>query len=298
MLAKKNYTQGLVAALSCMIIWGLLPLYWKSLIPINSFVIIFYRIFTVGIVCFFASLKLYGFQRMTAPLKNKKHLGLYILAGIIVTANWSLYIQAVNAGFVIQTGIGYYIEPLVVSLFGIVFFGEKSTIFRTTAFALALLGVIIMIIHFRQIPTIALGLAFSFGIYAALKKSFHLEPLLSLLYETMFLTPIAFAVILYLELNGKGALGHCQPYQYILLLASGFMTAIPLGLFAIAANNLPLMTVGITVYISPTIALLLGIFVFKEAFDFVHFISVCVIWVGLIMFTIGEIRNAKIHSSS
>ena len=287
---EKNYKLGLIAALGCSFLWGILPMYWKLLVPIPSSVIIFYRIFWVGVVTFFAALKLYGWERIKAPLKVKGNKLKVFIAGVIITLNWSIYIWAVNAGFIIQTSIGYYIEPLVVCLFGIIFFKEKITKYNLSAFVLATIGVLVVVIHFGEVPTIAIGLAMTFAIYAALKKLFNVEAILSLLYETMFLVPIALGVIIYLEMTRQGAIGVGEPYQYGLLMLSGLATAIPLGLFAIGANNLPLITLGVTEYLSPSMALILGIFVYNEPFDLVQFISFTIIWIGLVVFTIGEAK--------
>ena len=287
---EKNYKLGLIAALGCSFLWGILPMYWKLLVPIPSSVIIFYRIFWVGVVTFFAALKLYGWERIKAPLKVKGNKLKVFIAGVIITLNWSIYIWALNAGFIIQTSIGYYIEPLVVCLFGIIFFKEKITKYNLSAFVLATIGVLVVVIHFGEVPTIAIGLAMTFAIYAALKKLFNVEAILSLLYETMFLVPIALGVIIYLEMTGQGAIGVGESYQYGLLMLSGLATAIPLGLFAIGANNLPLITLGVTEYLSPSMALILGIFVYNEPFDLVQFISFTIIWIGLVVFTIGEAK--------
>lgn len=290
---KRTYRRGLACALGCSALWGILPIYWQALRPISSSVIIFYRIFLVGIVCFLAALKCYGFEGIKAPLKIKGAALKYFLAGVLITANWSIYIWAVNADHVIQTCIGYYIEPLVVCVFGILFFKEKLTGHKLVAVIFACIGVIIVLLHFMEVPVIALGLAGTFAVYAAIKKSIQLPALLSLLYETMVLSPIAFIVILYLELTGKGALGIGQPYQYVLLLLAGICTAIPLGLFAAAANKVPLITLGITEYISPSLSLIIGIFLLKEPFDMIQFLAFAVIWVGLVFFTLGEYRESK-----
>lgn len=290
---NKEYKLGLTAAIGCNIVWGLLPIYWKMLIPIPSSVIIFYRIFLVGLVTFLACLKLYGWNRIVEPLKIKGNKLKFFLAGAVITGNWSIYIWSVNAGYIVQTSIGYYIQPLIVCLFGIVLFKEKITKYNLTAFVLACVGVIVMIIHFREVPIIAFSLAISFAIYGALKKSFKVEALLSLFYETMFLAPVALAVIVYMETTGKGAIGVGETYQFGLLMLAGIMTALPLGLFASATRRLPLVTVGITSYISPSMALLLGIFAYGEAFDAVQFGACCLIWVGLAIFSLGESKKNK-----
>lgn len=290
---KKKYRTGLICSLSCSVLWGVLPIYWQALRPIESSVIIFYRIFLVGIVCFFAALKLYGWEGIKAPLWEKGAKLKYFTAGVLITANWSIYIWAVNADHVIQTCIGYYIEPLMVCVFGIIFFKEKLTRHKLVAFALACAGVIIVLLHFMEVPFIALSLALTFAVYAAMKKSVQVPAMLSLLYETMFLSPIAFVVILYMEINGQGALGVGQTYQYVLLLMVGFCTALPLGLFAAAANKVPLVTLGILEYVSPSISLVIGIFLLGEPFDLIQLLAFVVIWIGLVFFTMGEYRESR-----
>ncbi|NBI64001.1 EamA family transporter RarD [Clostridiales bacterium] len=290
---KKKYRTGLICSLSCSVLWGVLPIYWQALRPIESSAIIFYRIFLVGVVCFFAALKLYGWEGIKEPLREKGAKLKYFAAGLLITANWSIYIWAVNADHVIQTCIGYYIEPLMVCVFGIVFFKEKLTRHKLAAFALACGGVIIVLLHFMEVPVIALSLAITFAVYAAMKKSVQVPAMLSLLYETMFLSPIALVVILFMEARGQGALGVGQPYQYVLLLIVGFCTALPLGLFAAAANKVPLVTLGILEYISPSISLVIGIFLLGEPFDLIQLLAFVVIWIGLVFFTMGEYRESR-----
>ena len=159
---------------------------------------------------------------------------------------------------------------------------------------LALAGVIIMIINSGQIPAIALSLAITFATYAAIKKSVKLEPMVSLAYETALLVPVALAVIIVMEIKGIGAIGAGDSYQYMLLMLAGVATAIPLGLFAMGANNLPLITLGVTQYVSPTAALLLGVFLFGEPFDILQFVAFAITWMGLVIFTAGEAKAAKV----
>lgn len=288
-----DYKKGIIYALACSVLWGVLPVYWQALRPIESSVIIFYRIFLVGLVCLIASLKLYGIEEIKKHLRPKGAKIKYFLAGLLITANWSIYIWAVNADQVIQTCVGYYIEPLMVSVFGIVFFREKLTGYKLTALVMALAGVVVLLVHFMEIPLIALTLALTFATYAAVKKSYNLPSVLSLFYETMYIMLPALAVIIYLEITGQGALGAGQPYQYGLLMLCGPLTAIALAFFAEAANKVSLVTLGILEYISPSISLLLGIFLFKEPFDTVQFIAFVIVWIGLVFFTVGEIKRSR-----
>lgn len=291
---KSLYHKGLTYALSCSVLWGVLPIYWQSLRPIESSVIIFYRIFLVGLVCFLVSLKLYGMEEIKRHLRPKGAKGKYFLAGLLITANWSIYIWAVNADQVIQTCVGYYIEPLMVSVFGIIFFKEKLTKYKLTALVLACAGVVVLLIHFMEVPLIALSLALTFATYAALKKHFDLPSVLSLLYETMFLMIPALAVVIYLECTGQGALAVCEPYQYGLLMLCGPITALTLIFFSEAATKVPLVTLGIIEYISPSLSLIIGIFLLKEPFDMVQFIAFVIVWIGLVFFTVGEKKESKL----
>lgn len=290
---KRNYKIGLTSAIGCAIVWGLLPIYWNSLKPIPSGVIIFYRIVLMAVVCFIACAFQYRPKNVFKPMfESKKSLLTYIIAGIIITINWSIYIWAVNAGQVIQTSMGYFLEPLVVCLFGVVIYKEKINNWKKISVCFAVCGLLVMIIGYKQVPLIAVGLGLSFAIYAAIKKSVSAAPLQSLLYETIFLAPVSLGFVCYYENAGVGALT-AGSGKFILLMFAGIATAVPLALFSFAASKLPLITVGLTEYISPSISLILGIFLFKEPFDTIQFSAFAIIWIGLIFFTYGEISDNK-----
>ena len=289
---KKLYKQGIIAALSCNFLWGFLPIYWQSLIPIDSLVIIFFRTFLMAITCFIIGVYQFGIKNIYKPMFETKKLMLkYILAGIVITVNWSLYIWAVNSSFVIQTCMGYYLEPLIVCLFGAIFYKEKANIFKKISIGFACIGLAVMVIGYGQFPFIAIFLGLSFATYAAIKKSVYISPIQSLLYEMTFLAPVSVALIILFEMNGKGPLDVAEPYQIGLLLFAGLFTTIPMGLYSFAANKLPLITIGLTEYIAPSITLLIGIFLFKENFDVVQFSAFAIIWIGLVIFTYGEIKE-------
>ena len=188
---KKDYRQGLISVLGSSIWWGIMPIYWQWLKPIDSIVIIFYRIVLVALVCLIAALIAHKKEEILAPLKDKKLMAKLIIAGVIITLNWSLYIYAVNSENVIQSCIGYYIEPLVVCLFGMIFFGEKVNKHKAIALIMGAIGVVAVVFYFRQVPALALSIAFSFAIYAAIKKGLGMPPIISLLYETIFLAPFS-----------------------------------------------------------------------------------------------------------
>lgn len=290
---KTLYKKGLAFAVSCSVLWGVLPIYWHALRPIDSTAILLYRIFLVWLVCFLISLKKYGLHEIKKHLKPKGARLKFFLTGLLITFNWHLYVWAVNADQVIQTCVGYYIEPLVICLFGIVLFKEKLTKYKLTALGFAIAGVIVILIHFMEVPLIALTLGVSFAGYAALKKNNQLPAALALLYETMYLAVPALAGIVYLEITGRGAIGVGTTSQYFLTLLSGPITALTLALFSEAANKVSMVTLGLLEYIMPSISLVIGIFLFKEPFDFVQFIAFVIVWIGLVFFTVGEMRQLK-----
>lgn len=291
---RNRYGIGLASVLLCNTIWGFLPIYWKALQPIDSFVIIFYRIVLMALVCFAACTAKYGIKKLFKPMFSggRKKTITYIAAGIIITLNWSIYIWAVNAGFVIQTSMGYFMEPLIVCIFGVLLYKEKVNKWKKISMVFAVCGLMVMIIGYREIPMIAVGLGLTFATYSAIKKSVFISPIQSLLYETIFITPVALIFILHFERSGIGAM-EAGGFKFFLLMFAGLATAVPLTLFSFAANKLPLITLGLSEYISPSISLILGIFVFKEAFDAIQFAAFMVIWIGLAFFTYGEMKDMK-----
>ena len=290
---RKSYRTGMISVICCMVIWGFMPIYWKSLIPISSYVIILYRIFLSWVTCFVGALKAYGIKELAAPLKDKKKLATMILAGLVITVNWNTYIYAINSGQAIETCIGYYIDPLVVCVFGILFFKERPTKYKFISIIFACIGVFIVLIYFMRVPIIALSLALSFATYTAMKKHLKMPALISLFYELLCLAPIALVILISTEIRGVGAFSAAQPHQLLLLALIGVFTSAPLALFAVGTNRISMISIGIIEYIGPSITLLIGIFLFREPFDLVQFIAFAVIWVGLIFFTYGEIKENR-----
>ncbi len=287
-----NFKLGLLAAVGCNVFWGIMPIFWKMLLPIDSTVIIFYRIVLVAISAFLICLTSYSASSILKRLKDIKFMKIPFLAGILITLNWSIYIWAVNAGMIIDTSIGYYIEPLLVAGLGILIFKEKLTVYKIIAIALAAVGVSVIIIYYFELPFVALSLAITFAVYAVMKKKYAISPVLSLFYETIFLTPIAIVIIIYLECTGQGAIeSGASAFQFVMLLFAGVATMIPLGLFSYAAMNIPLISVGLIGYFSPTLSMIIGIFIYGEIFSYVEAISFGIIWIGLAIFTIGQFKE-------
>lgn len=290
---ENEYRNGLLCVLACQLMWGFLPIYWQSLVPIPSWIIILYRMTTMFVYSYIAARLRYSREEIWAPLREKGAIGRYLVAGLLLTANWSTYIWAMTTGHMVQSSIGYYIEPIVICLFGIVIFKEKLTKYNLTAMVLAAAALIVMLIHYGQLPGVALGLAFTWASYSALKKSTKNPPIIELVYETMFYALFAVIGILVIETRGIGALSLGVPGKYAMMFLSGLVTLIPIALFGSAAKKVSLFIIGLSQYLSPSITLLLGIFAYKEPIDRVQVISFAVIWIGLIFFTYGEYKNNK-----
>ena len=290
---NRDYRIGLICVLASQLIWGFLPAYWQALVPIPSWIIILYRMTTMFIYSYIAARLRYTKEEIWTPLKEKGAVVRYLIAGALLTANWSIYIWAMTTGHMIQSSIGYYLEPIVICLFGVVIFKEKFTRYNLTAVVFAAVALIVMLIHYGQLPGVALGLAFTWATYSAIKKSSKNPPLVELVYETMFYAVFAVIGILVIETRGMGALSLGVPGKYALMFLSGLVTLIPIALFGSAAKKVSLFIIGLTQYISPSITLLLGIFVYKEPIDRVQLLSFAVIWIGLIFFTYGEYKNNK-----
>ena len=289
--SSSDYRTGLICVLACQLFWGFCPIYWQALVPIPSWIIILYRMVTMFVYSYIAARMRYSREEIWRPLREKGVIARYLAAGLLLTANWSTYIWGMTTGHMIQASIGYYIEPIVICLFGVGIFKERFTKYNATAMGMAMFSLTVMLIHYRQIPGVALGLAFTWACYSAIKKSTDRPPLIELVYETMFYAVLAVFAILYIETNGTGALSLGVPGKYALMFLSGLITLIPIALFGSAAKKVTLFVIGLAQYISPTITLLLGIFAYKEPIDKVQVISFAIIWIGLVFFSYGEYKT-------
>lgn len=288
-----DYRTGVLCVLGCQIFWGFCPLYWQALIPIPSWVIILYRIVTMFVFSYIAARIRYSNAEIFGPLRDPGVRRKYFTAGLILTVNWSIYIWAMTSGRVIQSSIGYFIEPIVICAVGIIVFKEQLTKYNLTAMLFALAAILVILIHFRQLPGVALSLAVSWALYSAIKKTAKLPTLVALVYETMIFAVLALPAIIYIEAKGIGALSVSAPGKYALLYLSGLITLIPIALFSTAARKVTLLIIGLAQYISPTISLILGIFVFKEPIDGVQIGAFMIIWAGLVFFSYGEFKGTQ-----
>jgi chloramphenicol-sensitive protein RarD len=291
----KQKTYGFTAALAAFFGWGLLPVYWKSLITVNPFEILCHRVvWSLIFIAVILTLRR-GWSETFAPLRSRRDLLILTGSSLMIGGNWLLYIWAVNNDHVLDTSLGYYINPLVNVLLGFVFFRERLRPLQAVAIGLAALGVVNSLIAHGQLPWISLALAVSFGLYGLLRKIASVESLPGLFLETMVLGPFALAYILWLQAHGTSALFHQGVRIDLLLMGAGVVTASPLIGFAYGARRLQLTTVGLLQYLAPSIAFLLGVFVYKEPFDARSLLTFALIWSGLAVYTAESVATMRTH---
>jgi chloramphenicol-sensitive protein RarD len=272
--------------------WGFFPVYWKLLHGVPALEIVAHRLaWSLVFLAVIVSV-LRGWQDLRQSI-NRRVLLVYLAAGVVLTINWLVYIYGVNAGFVVETSLGYFINPLVSVLFGVIFFREKLPPSKWVPVLLAAAGVLYLTVSYGALPWIALALAFSFGLYGLIKKLSPLSALPGLTLETaaMFVPAVGYLAIL--EAQGAGSFGHVGLLENVLMVLAGVVTAVPLLLFSSAARSIPLSTIGILQYIAPTIQFSLGVFVYGESFTTQRLIGFSIVWLALILFWAGGMYERR-----
>lgn len=282
-----------MAALSTYLIWGVLPLYWNLLARAEANEILAHRIiwsFVFMVVVLMVTKRWQSFKEDCRALwQDKKRGVILLLAAFTISLNWLTYIWAVNHGHVIDTSIGYYINPLMSVLFGIVFFRERISGLKKISLLLAAIGIVLMTYQLGKLPWVAVVLAVSFSVYGALKKQLHLNPFSSITLETLLMVPFAVPYIgMLIMMSPANHFSLATPDLALYLMGTGVVTAVPLVLFSYGANLLPLNVLGFFQYISPTIGLLLGIFFFHETFGMAQISALGFVWVAIVLFTVAE----------
>ncbi|WP_163969432.1 EamA family transporter RarD [Oceanobacillus halotolerans] len=287
---------GILYALGAYLLWGFLPAYWKLVDYVPAGEILAHRIiwsfvFMIGVVV--ALRKWPGFiQECKVIAKDKKKLIGITVASFVISLNWLSYIWAVNSDHVIQASLGYYINPLVSILLGMIVLKEKLSKRQLISFVLAGIGVINLTVSYGVFPWVSLALAFTFAIYGLLKKMVDVSAMFGLTIETMIITPIALLYVVALPTTTITT-GSFFSTTGIILFGAGVVTAIPLLLFASGAKKIPLSMVGFLQYIAPTIMLVLGIFAYGETFSQAHLISFMLIWIALLIYMSSSYHNPK-----
>ncbi|GLC86874.1 EamA family transporter RarD [Lysinibacillus piscis] len=298
-----NEKKGILSAFSAYAIWGAFPLYWKLLAHVASIEILLSRVIWSFLLTALLVIVL-GLRK--ALLADLKHLWTHprqfwqlVGASFVISLNWFLYIWAVTHDHLIETSLGYYINPLITVVFGVFFFKETLSRTQWIAAGVAFVGVLILTINYGTVPWMALLIALSFATYSVLKKKVVLDATRGLVIETLFMLPFALGYYMYLAMTSEISFLHINRTTDWLLIGGGVVTAVPLILFAKGAQNIPLYLIGFIQYITPTTVLILGVLLYKEPFSHIELMAFSFIWAALLLFSgskIVEIRRA-VHRS-
>jgi chloramphenicol-sensitive protein RarD len=276
--------KGIGYAIGAYLLWGILPVYWKLLDHVPAFELLLHRItwsFLLLIVIVLASKRWRTFRE---AISSPRVIGIYLIAALFLGGNWLLYIWAVNADFIVETSLGYFINPLVYVLLGVVFLGERLRPIQWVSIGLAAGGVLYLTVSYGALPWIALTLAFSFGLYGLIKKTAPLDSLHSLTLETGILLLPALGTLIYFQVDQQAAFLNTSLTSDLLMFGTGLVSATPLLLFAMAARRIPLSMIGLLQYIAPTMQLILGVLVYHEPFTQVRQIGFSLVWVALAIY--------------
>lgn len=285
--------RGGLAATLCYFLWGLVPLYWKELTEVDPVELIAHRHVWSLIFLLALTRAQGGFKPIVQALSSARSIGVNLVSASLLTINWLVYVWGVNTGHVIECSLGYFLVPLVNVLAGRFVLHEHLRPAQWFAIGCAAAGVLLMIVQLGRAPWIALTLAGSWGAYSLMRKRSPLGSLAGLTVETLLLTPIAAAFLVWLHLRGGGALGRVDTMTHVLVVSAGPITAVPLLLFAYGARLIRLSTIGLLQYIAPSVQLMLGIWLYHEPFARARMVSFALIWAGLALYTADNLLSQR-----
>jgi len=287
-MIRNSRQTGTLYVLAAFVMWGLLPVYWKALQSVPSQEILAHRVFWSFV---FVSLLLGRKKRWAEfrwTFRSPRNRWVCILTAAIIGSNWFIYIWAINHDHIVDSSLGYFINPLITVLLGVIFLRERLNAWQVSALVLASIGVGYLTLQSGRIPWIALSLALTFGFYGLLRKTARVESLIGLTAETGLLSALALAFILLLAARGEGAAGTASVWTHVQLIGAGLVTATPLLWYTIGVRRIKLSTAGFLQYLAPTMQLLLGVLVYGEPFTRTHLISFGFIWVALFIFSLSN----------
>ncbi|PCK29786.1 EamA family transporter RarD [Pseudoalteromonas piscicida] len=285
--------KGHLFAVLAFLMWGLAPIYFKQLVHVDAIEILIHRV--VWSVFFIALIVLAKQQwpKIKAIVGNPKLLAMLTVTALLLGFNWGLFIWSVNNGYMLDASLGYYINPLLNVLLGMLFLSERLRAAQKFAVLLAIIGVVLQLISFGSFPVIAFSLAGSFAIYGLLRKTLAVESLPGLLIEALILTPIALTYWWWVEPSTTSNLFNNDWYTNALLISAGVITTLPLLCFTAAAKRIPYTTLGFFQYIGPSLMFLLAVVFYGEAFDAERAVTFAFIWGALVMFSLDSYRDRR-----
>lgn len=285
--------MGFAAVTGAYLLWGVLPLFWNLLAEVPPMYILAQRIVWSAV---FLALYMAATHRLAAlrpVLRRGKTLRICLICGVLITINWGLYIYAVNSGHLLDASMGYFLEPVLVAVIGILAFHERPSVLEKLTFAFAAAGLVYLVIRAGRFPWLALLIAGSFALYGAVKKQSDLPAYAALFVETLCMTPLSLCWIVWADVHGTGSLGVLHGPALLLLVASGIVTSVPLLLFNIGVREIPYYVTGILMYMNPTMQFLMGLLLFHEPMDPDRMIAFVLIWVGIVFTIADRVRRVR-----
>ena len=297
MNSDKEHSIGLSAAIGAFALWGLAPIYFKFLAPVDADEIIGHRVLWSVAFLGLVLIVRHGRGVIAHTRIKPKTLAALWISGTLIVINWLIFVYAVNSDRVLSTSLGYFINPLVSVLFGLLIFRERMAPIQAVAVGIAALGTLYMTLKVGQFPWIALGLALTFALYSVVRKVTDVGPMVGLFWETLLVAPLAVTWLVLLSGQGRLVFDPAEPAMALLLAGTGLVTLIPLLLFAAGVRRLPLSTIGILQYLAPSLTFLLAVFVYGEPFTLDHAITFGCVWLALLLFSWAgwhRMRRARI----
>lgn len=292
-MPDSSLRRGVWQGLAAYTIWGTFPIYWKLFRGIPALEVLAHRV-TWSFVAVTAMLVVTGrLKPLVMAARSPRQAAIYALAAVLIGINWFLYVWGVNAGFVVETSLGYFVTPLINVLLGVVVFRERLSAAQWTAVALAGGGVTYLTVMYGAVPWLALGLAVTFGSYGLTKKKATLGAFNGLALETALLVGPAAAYLAFLAVAGRSSFVRVGVLTDLLLIGGGLITIAPLLLFASAVRAVPLSIIGLLQYISPTIQLVIGVLLFHEPFTRVQLTGFACVWTALALFAFDSVRGSR-----
>ena len=284
------------SVLGCYVLWGLLPIFWKLLANVDSVYVLAQRVLFSCIFCLAIILLKKNGSSVKNILKSKTERRRYFVCGILISINWGVYILTIAMGKILESSLAYYMNPLFSVVIGALIFKEKLSAVQWISVGLALVGVMISIIAYGNVPYLAIIIGLSFALYGAMKKTIKAESEVSICMETMSVLPLALAFIVYAQLSGYTTFSSLSNAEMLLLAASGAVTSIPLMLFAKGIRKTSITTSGILMYINPTLQLLVGVLIYNEVFTKMNAITFAFVWAAVILFVLDSLRKHKVKA--
>ncbi len=288
---------GLIAGVTAYGLWGFFPMYFPLLEPAGALEILAHRIAWSLVVSLLLVAATRGWGKIRAVLRNRRVMGLLVASATLISVNWGVYIWAVNSGHVVEAALGYFVNPLISVLLGVVLLRERMRPLQWAAFAIAAVAVLVLTLGYGALPWVALVLAVSFGMYGLCKKLAGIESIPSMTVETAITFPFAIAYLLFLQTQGTLVFGHSSLANTLLLAGCGVITVVPLLLFNASAVRVPLSIVGLMQYLTPVLQFCVGVFIFGEQMPPVRWIGFVIVWLALVIFTVDAVRVARAGSA-